>query len=78
LEYPFAEFVLTEFKLLERRRKIERKLKAEEVVTQNLKPLKFETLTPLLGWIPNIIPYLNSFKSSLNPKNESIQTSSRD
>lgn len=69
MECPFTEFTLTEFRLLERRCRIERKLKAEEFVTQNLDPLKFENLTPvLLGWIPNIISYFNSCKSLLNLK----------
>jgi hypothetical protein len=59
MECPFTEFTLTQFKLLERRRGIERKLKAEEFVTQNLEHLKFENLTPVMGWMPSIISYLN-------------------
>jgi hypothetical protein len=55
MECSFTEFTVTEYKLLERRSGIEGKLKAEEFVTQNLEPLKFENLTPVLVWIPNII-----------------------
>jgi hypothetical protein len=54
MESPFTEFTLTEFKLLERRHGIERKLKAEEFVTQNLELMKFEDLKHVMGWIPNI------------------------
>jgi len=65
MECPFTEFTLREFKLLQRRRRIKRKLKAEEFVTQNLEPLKFEKLMSVLDWIPITVSCLSSCKSSL-------------